>query len=150
MTSTGYSDFGEEWSHKSSFRQDLITRGTTVEVLLYDDATDSITDSDDVGAVTTEPTDGNYTRQTFTLDSTDVTLTQEAGDLRAEAVVTFDVDGTTGTVDATMTVVDFQSDVVNAEGAQNPHHIYSATLDIGSQDLSNFTSIETTVRLDLN
>lgn len=151
MVSTGYSDYGEEWSHKNTFRQDLAgTRDTTVEVLLYDDSTDAITDSDDVGAVTTEPNDGNYTRQTFTLDSTDVTLTQEAGDLRAEAVVTFDVDGTTGTVDATMAVVSFQSDIVNAEGTQNPHHIYSATLDIGSQNLSNFTSIETTVRLDLN
>lgn len=150
MTSTGYSDYGEEWAHKYSFRQDLITRDTTIEVLLYDDSTDSLTDSSDVGDITTEPTDGNYTRQTFTLDSTDVTLTQDAGEVRAAATVTFDVDGTTGTVDAAAAVVSFQSDVVNSEGAQNPHHIYSATLDIGSQDLSNFTSIEVTPQLDLS
>lgn len=149
MASTGLSDYGEEWEHKFAFRQDLITRDATVEVLLYDDGTDAITDSDDVGAVTTEPTDGNYTRQTFTLDGADVTITQESGDIRAEATVTFDVDGTTGTVDASMCVVDFQSDVVNSETGQNPHHIYSATLDIGSQDLANFTSIEVTPRLDL-
>lgn len=149
MTSTGLSDFGEEWEHKSAFRQDLITRDTTIEVLLYNDATDALTDASDVGDITTEPTDGNYARQTFTLDSSDVTLTQEAGDLRAEATVTFDVDGTTGTVDASACVVSFQSDVVNSETGQNPHHIYSATLDIGSQDLSNFTSIEVTPRLDL-
>jgi hypothetical protein len=150
MTSTGLSDFGEEYEHKYAFRQDLLgTRDTTVEVLLYDDSTDTIGDADDVSAVTTEPTDGNYARQTFTLDSTDVSITQEGGDIRAEATVTFDVDGTTGTVDASMCVVDFKSDVVNAETGQNPHHIYSATLDIGSQDLSNFTSIEVTPRLDL-
>ena len=149
MTSTGLSNFGEEWGQKNSFRQDLITRDTTVEVLLYDDSTDNLTDEDDVDDITTEPTDGNYTRQTFTLDGSDVTLSVADGDMRAEATVTFDVDGTTGTVDASACVVSFQSDIVNDETEQNPHHIYSATLDIGSQDLSNFTSIEVTPRLDL-
>jgi len=150
VVSTGLSDYGEEWEHKFAFRQDLLgTRDTTVEVLLFDDSTDSLTDSSDVGDITTEPTDGNYARQTFTLDSSDVTLSVNNGDLRAEATVTFDVDGTTGTVDASACVVDFQSDIVNSEAGQNPHHIYSATLDIGSQNLSNFTSIEVTAQLDL-
>jgi len=150
MPSTGLSDYGEEWEHKYAFRQDLLgTRDTSVEVLLYNDSTDNIGDADDVSAVTTEPTDGNYTRQSFTLDSSDVTITQVGGNISAEATVTFDVDGTTGTVDASMCVVDFQSDVVDSETGQNTHHIYSATLDIGSQDLSNFTSIEVTARLDL-
>lgn len=149
MTSTGLSDLGEEWEHKNAFRQDLITRDTTFEVLLYDDSTDSLTDASDVSDITTEPTDGNYTRQTFSLDGSDVTLSVVDGDIRAEATVTFDVDGTTGTVDASACVVSFQSDIVNSETEQNPHHIYSATLDIGSQDLSNFTSIEVTPRLDL-
>jgi len=140
MTSTGYSNVGEEWAHKYAFRDDLITRNTTVEVLLFDDSTDATDDTSDVGDITTEPTDGNYTRQTFSLDSADVTLSQVGGDLRAEAVVTFDVDGTTGSVDASACVVSFQSDIVNAEAAQNPHLVYSATLDIGSVDLSQFTS----------
>jgi len=149
MVSTGYSDVGEEWSQKSTYRQDLITRDTTIEVLLYDDATDSLDDTSDVGDITTEPNDGNYARQTFTLDSTDVSLSVQSGDLRAEATVTFDVDGTTGTVNASGCVVSFQSDVVNSEGSQNPHLIYTATLDIGSVDLANFTSLETNVQLDL-
>lgn len=150
MVSTGYHETGAEWAHKFAFRQDTITRDDTIEVLLYDDSTDDLDDSSDVGDITTEPDDGNYARQTFTLDDPDVTLSQEGGQLRAEATVTFDVDGTTGTVDATQTVVDFQSDVVNDETSANPHFLYSATLDIGSQDLGNFTSIETTVRIDLN
>lgn len=151
MTSTGYSDFGEEWAQKNAFRQDTLgTRDATLEVLLYDDSTDTITDSDDVAAVTTEPTDGNYTRQSITLDSSSVTITQEGGDIRAEGVVTFDVTDTTGTVDSTMCLIDFQSDVVNNETAQNTHHIFSDDFDIGSQDLSNFTSIETTIRLELS
>jgi hypothetical protein len=78
-----------------------------------------------------------------------VSLSTSGGDLRAEATVVFDVDGSTETVDASAAVVSFQSDIVNAETTQNPHHIFSASLDIGSQDLSNFTSIEVTPQLDL-
>jgi len=154
MVSTGYSNVGEEWSQKFTFRQDLITRDTTIDVLLFNDATDATDDTSDVGDITTEPTDGNYTRQTFTVDSTDVTLSIESGDLRATAEVTFDTDGTTGSVDASACVVDFQSDVVNAEGSANPHLIYSGLLQDSdgnpfTADLSQFTSLTTTVQLDL-
>lgn len=150
MVSTGYSNVGEEWAHKLAFRQDQITRDTTLEVLLYDDSTDSLDDTSDIGDVTTEPNDGNYARQTVTLDSADVSLSVSSGDLRAEYTVTFDVTNTTGTVDASGVVTDFQSDVVNSESSQNSHLITTSTLDIGSQDLSNFNNLETTVRLDLN
>jgi len=146
MASSGYTNVGEELAQKLTWRQDLVTRDTTLEVLVFDDATDTTSDTSDVGDITTEPTDGNYTRQTVTLDSADVTLSIDAGDLRATATVTFDMDGTTGTADAWGAVVDFQSDVVNAEGAQNP----TATFDEGSQDLSNFTSLDVTINLDLN
>lgn len=149
MTSTGYSDYGEEWAHKFSFRQDLISRDSTIEVLLYDDSTDALSDSSDVGDITTEPTDGNYTRQSLTLDSSDVSLSVSSGEIRAEGTVTFDVDGTTGTVDASAVLVDFQSNIVDSETSQNTHHIYSATLDVGSVDLGQFTSLEVTPRLDL-
>jgi hypothetical protein len=150
MVSQGYHNVGEEWAHKNAFRQDLITRDTTVEVLLYDDSTDSLTDASDVGDITTEPTDGNYTRQTFTLDSTDLTLSTSGSDIRASATVSFDVADTTGTVNASGVVVDFQSDVVNSETAQNPHLLYTGTLDIGSIELDNFTALQVTPRLDLN
>jgi len=150
MVSEGYHDTGAEWAHKFAFRQDTITRDDTIEVLLYDDSTDELTDSSDVGDITTEPTDGDYARQTFTLDDTDVTLSEEAGQIRAEATVTFDVTDTTGTVDATQTVVDFQSDVVNDESDANPHFLYSATLDFGSADLSQFDNLQTTVVIDLD
>jgi len=150
MVSEGYHDTGAEWAHKFAFRQDTITREDTIEVLLYDDSTDELTDSSDVGDITTEPTDGDYARQTFTLDDTDVTLSEEDGQIRAEATVTFDVTDTTGTVDATQTVVDFQSDVVNDESDANPHFLYSATLDFGSADLSQFDNLQTTVVIDLD
>jgi len=150
MVSTGYTNVGEEWSQKSSWRQDLITRDTTLEILVFDDSTDATSDTSDIGDITTEPTDGNYTRQTLTLDSADVSLSVEGGDLRASGTVTFDMDGTTGTASAWGAVVDFQSDVVNSETGQNPHLISTATFDAGSQDLSNFTSLEVIINLDLN
>jgi hypothetical protein len=149
MVSTGYSDLGEEWAQKLAFRSDLITRDATVSIVLFDDSVDQLDDTSDVGDITTEPTTGQYTPQTFTLDSADVTLSIQNGDLRAEATVTFDLTNTTDTVDSSAALVDFQSDVVNNETAQNSHHIFSASLDIGSIDTSNFTSIDVVTQLDL-
>lgn len=149
MVSTGLHNVGEEWSQKTNFRQDLLTRDTTLDVLLFDDSTDGLTDSSDIGDITTEPNDGNYTRQSFTLDSVDVTISQVSGDIRAEVTVTFDVTNSTGSVDAAATVVDFQSDVVNSEAAQNPHLLQSATLDFGTADLTQFNNLEVTQRIDL-
>ena len=150
MVSTGYHNTGEEWAHKLAFRTDEIVRNTTVEVLLYDDSVDNLDDTSDVGDITTEPTDGNYTRQTFELDSADVELSIVNDQLRAETTVTFDVTDTTGTVDATQTIVEFQSDVVNDESEANPHFLYSATLDFGTADLSQFDNLQTTVVIDLD
>ena len=150
MVSTGYHETGAEWAHKFAFRQDTITRDDTIEVLLYDDSTDELTDSSDVGDITTEPDDGDYARQTFTLDDPDVDLSFVDGQLRAEATVVFNVTDTTGEVDATQTIVDFQSDIVNSETEANPHFLYSATLDFGTADLSQFDNLQTTVVIDLN
>ena len=150
MVSTGYHKTGAEWAHKFAFRQDTITRDDTIEVLLYDDSVDELDDASDVGDITTEPTDGDYARQTFTLDDEDVDLSVVDGQLRAEATVVFDVTDTTAEVDATQTIVDFQSDIVNDETEANPHFLYSATLDFGTADLSQFDNLQTTVVIDLN
>lgn len=154
MVSTGYHDVGEEWAQKWSFRQDTLgTRDTTAEVLMYNDGQtggDSLTDSSDIGTITTEPTDGNYVRQTLNLDSTDLSLSVTNGNLLVSGSVTFDVTNTTGIVDAWGMVISFQSDVVNAESGQNPHLISTALFDSGSRDLSNFTSLTVSVNLTLN
>lgn len=145
MTSTGLHDTGEEWTQKVTYRQDLITaRDASIDIGVYDDATDTLTDPSDVGAITTEPTDGNYARQAVTLDSTDVTLSVVGGDLEAQFEVTFDVTNTTGTADAWFAVVTFQSDIVNAEAAENPHLLASGTFDGGSVDLANYKDLTVT------
>ena len=139
MVSSGYSNVGEEWKQKTLYRQDQITRDTTLEVLLYDDSTDSLSDSSDIGDVTTELSGGNYSRQTVTLDGTDVSLSQVSGEIQAEYVVTFDMTSVSGDFDSAGVVVDFQSDVVNAEGSQNPHLIYTSTISNNTLDAANFT-----------
>lgn len=149
MASTGYTDYGEELAQKNQWRQDTLgTRDTTAEALLYDDSTDSLSDSSDIGDVTTEPSDGNYTRQTLNLDGSDLSLSQSGGDLRVTGTVTFDVTNTTGSIDAWGIVLSFQSDIVNSEGSQNPHLISTATLG-STRDLTNYSSLDIEVRLDL-
>lgn len=150
MASTGYTNVGEEWAQKLTFRTDTITRDTSLEVLLYNDSTDALSDTSDIGDVTTEPADGNYTRQTVTLDGADVTLEISSGDLRATATVTFDVTNTTGTIDAWGVVNDFQSDIVNAETGANSHLVATATLSGGSRDLTNYDSLDVTINIDLS
>lgn len=159
MTATGLHDTGEEWAWKTTYRQDLIgTRDTEVEVLLYNDNTDvdgdgvsdgdQLTDASDLGGITTEPTDGNYVRKSLGLDGTALSLSVASGDIRVTGTVTFDTTNTTGTVDAYAVVVTFQSDIVNAETAANPHLLTSAT--IGTTDLSNYGSIDVEVNIDLS
>lgn len=134
-------DTGEEWSQKVRYRQDKInSRDTQIEVGLYDDSTDSLTDSSDVGDISTEPNDGNYARQTPQLDGGDITLSYTNGNVDAETSVTFDLTNTTGTADSVFVVINFQSDVVNSESSENDHLLFSAELGTGSVDLSNESS----------
>lgn len=158
MTATGLHNTGEEWAQKYIWRQDLITRDTSVSVLLYNDNTDvtgdgvsdgdQLTDASDVGGITTEPTTGNYARQTVALDGAAVSLTVSGGDLRAAFTVTFDTTNTTGTIDAYAVVVNFQSDVVNAETVANDHLVTSAP--VGTTDLANYSQVDVTCNIDLN
>ena len=145
MAVNGTHDTGEEWKQKVIYRQDLIgTRDASVEVGLYEDATDSLSDSDDVGVISTEPTSGNYARQTFTLDSTDISLSVDgSGNLKVSGTVTFDTIDTTETVDGYFVVVTFQSDVVNSESGENDHLLISATF--GTENLSDYSSFDVTV-----
>lgn len=138
----GTHDTGEEFKQKRIFRQDTLGTVSSIDVGLYDDSTDSLTESNDIGDITTEPSDGNYSRQTINLDdSNDITIAQVNGDIDISYDVTFDVTDTTGTVDSVFVVVNFQSDVVNSESSQNDHLLVSAALGSGSEDLSNLSSL---------
>jgi len=147
MTSTGYHDTGEEWAQKCTYRQDLLVRNTTVSVLLYNDSTNALADADDIAAITTEPTDGNYARQTLSLDATDLSLSVSGGNVQASGTVTFDVTNTTGTVDAYAVVVNYQSDVINSETGANDHLVTSAVIESSGIDLTNWEGLDVQVNV---
>ncbi len=132
---------GEEFLARKSFIEDLGTV-TQVEVGLYNSATDTLGDTSDVGAITSEPADGNYVRQTFSFGNTDFSALLDSGDVTAFlANHSFDVTDTTGTVDSYFIVVSFQSTVVNSEGAQNDHLLGFGDLE-QSYDLSNIDQLD--------
>lgn len=147
MAATGYHDTGEEWAQKHTYRQDQISRESSLDVLLYDDSTDDLADSDDIGDISTEPDSGNYSRQSFDLDSSDVELTEEGGDVRATVTVTFDVTDTTETIDAYALVANFTSDVVGDASTAGNHLVTSATVE--ERDLGQNDEVDVEVRLDL-
>lgn len=68
---TGLKDKGEEKLIKRVFRDDQITNPSTIDLLLYDDDSDSIGDGGSLGDVTTEPS-GTYARQTVSLNTTSI------------------------------------------------------------------------------
>jgi hypothetical protein len=125
-------DLGEEWMVKTNLDSE------SVDIGLYNDSTDSIGDSDDVGAITTEPSDGNYTRQTGeSLSAADI-----SGDwgVDNDNTVSFDVTNTTGTVDSYFFVANFQADDTG-DGSANDHLVVTGSLS-QSYDLSNVDQLD--------
>jgi hypothetical protein len=130
-------NLGEEYDTKNDWR------GTNVELGMYNDASDSITDTDDIDAINTEPTDGNYQRQTATIQDADVQKIN--GDWGWELSVSFDVTDTTGDVDAGFAVVEFQAEETG-DSTVNKHLVLCMFGDDGTMSLSNHDQIDGTFR----
>lgn len=125
-------DLGEEWMITNNLDS------ASVDVGLYDDSTDSISDTDDVADITTEPSDGNYTRQS----GIDVSASDISGDwgIDNDGTVTFDVSGTTGDVDSYFFVVNFQANDTGDSSATD-HLVVTGSLS-QSYALSNLDTLE--------
>lgn len=130
--------------HGEEFIQDLvIDSGETFDIGLYNDSTDSLADSDDLSAISTEPSGSNYSRQSDA--ATDFTATLESGDVQiAGTTQTFDVSDSTQTVDSAFVVVPYTSDLISSDGGETDHLMFTVALD-QSYDLDQFSS---TVDLD--
>lgn len=125
-------DLGEEWMITTNLDS------VTVDVGLYNDSTDSIGDTDDLAAITTEPSDGNYTRQTGEA----VSASDISGNwgIDNDNIVTFDVTNTTGTVDSYFFVANFQANDTG-DGSTTDHLVLTGSLS-QSYDLSNLDTLE--------
>lgn len=123
---------GEEWVVENGLN------GATVEVTLYNDSTDSITDTDNLSAITTEPTGGSYARQ-----STTVTSKQISGDFGFDndSGLSFDTSDSSQTVDHAAFIVNFQSDTVAGDGSANDNLVAVASLS-QSRDLSQIDTLD--------
>lgn len=126
-------DLGEEWTVKNNLDT------ATVAVGLYNDSADAISDTDDVAAITSEPSDGNYVRQT----AVNVSASDIGGDwgIDNDNTITFDMTDTTGTVDSYFFVVNFDADDTNDGGTATDHLVLTGALS-QSYDLSNLDTLE--------
>lgn len=119
---------GEEFERKLIFTEE-VSKPPSVEVGLYDDSTDNLSDGDDISAIGTEPGDGNYSRLTYTFGATEFTSQLSGGNWEAEmSNKTMDVTNTTGYVDSYFVVVQFTAE---GEGSSNPHLYWTGSLDQG-------------------
>lgn len=123
-------NYGEEFCQKLIWASDQISRPANLEVLLYDDSTDNLGDGDDLNAISTEPTDGNYQRQQIAFDSSSFTVQADgSGNWEAEMLdVVFDVINSTGDVDGYAVLANFQSEEAGDSSA-NDHVIMTGSLD---------------------
>jgi len=131
-------------NHGEEYMQDLvIASGDTVDIGLYNDSTDALGESADIGDITTEPAGSAYARQSDALSG--FTASSVSGNIQiAGTTQTFDVSDSTQTVDSVFVVIPFQSDVVSSDGSVTDHLFFTNALD-QSYDLSQFDS---TVDLD--
>lgn len=139
MAVNGTHNTGEEFKQKSIYRQDTIgTRPTTILVGLYNDATDALTEASDIGDITSEPTTGNYARQSLSLDSTGLAINTTSGDTVIDGSVTFDAADTGETIDSFFVIVNFQSSIAGDASASD--HLL-LTGQFGQTDLTNYIDI---------
>lgn len=86
---------------------------------------DNLFDNDDIGDISTEPSDGNYSRQTGSFSKNDVN-----GDWRLEtdSDTVFDMTDTTGRIDAGAVIVNYQSSDTG-DGSANDHILFTFSLE---------------------
>lgn len=118
-----------------------VSKPTNVSVGLYNDGTDGLSDSDDYGAITTEPSAGNYAQQTVTFDGTGFSAAQSGGDWQAtnDSTVTFDVTNTSQTVDSYFVLVNYDTG-----GGGSDHLFWTGDLE-QSRDLSQIDQLDVNV-----
>lgn len=130
-------DTGEEFILDVLF-DESVAKPASVTVGLFNDSTDTLTDSSDVSAITTEPTGSNYARQTISFGS-NWTNSDVSGDWQTIMDdVTFNTSDSSQQVDSYFVVVNFTSDDKGDSGA-NDHLFFTGSLD-QSYDLGGIDS----------
>jgi len=91
---------GELYVQRTAFKANQVTRPSQITILLYNQSTDQVTDNGNLSSIATEPTGSQYSRQTVSLDSSDITIADN-GDIEAQLKdLTFTVADSTQTINA--------------------------------------------------
>ncbi len=122
-------DLGEEYLIKNSIDGDTLTVG------LYNDSTDSLSDTSDIADITSEPS-GSYSRQTATFNSADLSGNWGVDN---DAEISFDTSTSTETVDHYFLAVSFQAEDTG-DSASNLHLLGVRALS-ESRDLSQIDAL---------
>lgn len=139
-------DFATNIGEEYIARNDL--NGVSVEIALFNQATDSLGEDGDLSDITTEPGGANYARQ-----SSSVTAEQISGNygIATDSQVAFDVSDSTQDVDHCVFIANFQSSVAG-DGSANDHVIAVASLsqmrDLSQLDDLNFPAGDLDLQLD--
>ncbi len=124
-------DLGEEYVLETALE------GVTLEVGVYNDGTDAITDTNDLADITTEPTGSAYARQADTYSLVD--NANGNWQLDNNNQLTFDVSDSSQTVDSYFIVASFQADDTG-DGSVTDHLIATGALS-QSRDLSQIDTL---------
>jgi len=120
-------DFGEEYFQRASTGD--LSEAATWELGIYNDTTDSIAEGDDVGAITSEPGNTNYSRQSVT--ASNITFTQSGGDVVLDIPdQTFDLtdNSSSNDFDSWFLIIPYQSNVVGSDGSATDHLVLTGAL----------------------
>lgn len=127
-------DTGEEFIVDKVFTESV--SATSVSVGLYNDSTDSLGDSSDVGDITTEPTGSNYAKQSASFGS-NFTNTDSSGNWETQMDdLVFNTSDSNQSVDSYFVVINYDSQDTNDGGTSTDHLFFTGSLD-QTYDLSS-------------
>jgi len=124
-------DLGEEWYTKTN------ADGATLTLGLYNDGTDAISDTDDVAAITTEPSGSAYARQSTAVSAADLSGDWGFDNDNQEQ---FDTSDSTQTVDGYFLIATFQASDTG-DGSAQDHLIATGALS-QSRNLSDIDTLK--------
>lgn len=141
---------GEEFHIRRTYRTDTVNLNASVLFTLYNQSTDNLSDTSLISDLTSEPTGSAFARQSLDLDTSSITVSLSSGNFQAQFDdVVFDTSDSSASVDAYMTIVQFESTVAGDSSVSE--NLFFAgnldqTYDLGQID--QFTLQETGIAID--
>lgn len=109
---------------------------------VYDDDADTITETDDIGSIGTEP-GGSYSRNTTSISTSEVS--DYSGDWGFQVTESFDTSTSSqGSIDGSFAVVNFQAEE-SSDGSAQDHLHHTAGPFSQQRDLSSVDTLEVTI-----